>query len=95
VAAEVDEVVLEVDGVVEGVLALGVVVALGVVLLDEPGLTAVEAQALLLTPLDGFFEGIPGTLSVLPIQSLSQLVPGLAFSSSGNVMPKLSAILTP
>jgi hypothetical protein len=87
--------VLEVDDIVEEVLAFEVVVVLGAVLLDEPGLTAVEAQALLLTPLDGLLEGMPGTLSAVPIQSLSQLIPGLALSNSENNIPKLSAILTP
>lgn len=54
-----------------------------------------EAQALLFTPVLGFLLGLPGTLRVLPIHNLSQSRPGLAFSSSENVRPKLSAILTP
>lgn len=61
----------------------------------DAGLTGVElaGQALLLTPVDGFFVGIPGTFSSVPIHSLSQSMPGLAFWRSSKVMPKYSAIL--
>ena len=90
------------DGVGLAVVLGGLAVVLGAELLVDPGLTVelelpgvVEEQALLFTPVEGFLEGVPGTLSVLPIQSLSQLIPAFAFSSSAKVRPKLSAILTP
>jgi hypothetical protein len=66
-----------------------------VVLLDKGFTEENDGQAEPLTPEVGFFVGIPGTLRTAPIISLSQLVPGLALSRSVNVMPKLSAILTP
>lgn len=74
----------------------GVAVVEGfVVLLAEAGLTGVElaGQALLPTPVEGFFVGMPGILRLAPIHSLSQSTPGFAFESSSNLMPKLSAIL--
>jgi hypothetical protein len=65
------------------------------VLLIDAGLKGVDfgGQLWLLTPVEGFFDGMPGILRSLPIHNLSQSVPGFAFWRSSNLMPKLSAML--
>ena len=85
--------------VVDVAVAVGATELAGVVelLATDAALAGVElaGQVVLPTPLAGFFVGMPGIFNTVPIHSLSQLIPGLAFSSSAKVMPKLSAILTP